>query len=179
MVMSQAAIDALMAQNAAGSDESGEEEDQLDQVITAEGGSPAADGDEGQGDGTVGALTDEERALVEAMATEEDDEDSAEPTPEETLAEDASADEDSKPTLRKWSASSTSTTDQLTDRVQDLEDKIGIIEASSAGSPAADSGDTAEIKHSLEQLTTTIQSLWNAVQQLTEQSQASLGFAAK
>ena len=156
MVMSQGAIDALMAAGAEGA--TAEENERAD-----------APGDE-----EIGALTDEERAIV-AAAAEEETEESA---PAEVIPA-AEPDEPSSPKMRTWSASATSQTDQLRDRVQDLEDKLSIIETSTMGAPEADPAAMAEIRQSLEQLTTTVQSLWSSVHQLTEHSQGSLGFAAK
>ena len=156
MVMSQNAIDSLMAANG-GAAEGDEEDAEL------------------EADNLLGALTDEERAVVEAVAAED-----APPELEvEVEVVQAPPDDDDKPKLRTWSASATTETDQMRERLQDVEDKLSIIEASTMGAPQADPVVLAEIRQTLEQLTATVQGLGAAVHQLTEHSQGSLGFAAK
>ena len=158
MVMSQNAIDSLMAANGGAAE--GDEEDA-----------------EVEADNLLGALTDGERALVEAVAAED-----ASPEPEVEVGVgvvQAPPDDTDKPKLRTWSASATTETDQIRERLQDVEDKVSIIEASTMGAPQADPVVLAEIRQTLEQLTTTVQGLGAAVHQLTEHSQGSLGFAAK
>lgn len=84
--------------------------------------------------------------------------------------------------VQTYSASGTSETEQLADRLQDLEDKLEIIEATALGGdngPAIDESALDEIRNSVEQLSATVQQVWTFLQELAQQSQDSLGFAAK
>lgn len=195
MVMSQAAIDALMTQNAAEQDEA--EDDGLDAIVQADekdavvpeasqaDATPAADadvdplGDSPAIDEPLGALSDEELAAVKALAA--DDSIPVADIPQSIEAGDDSVDA-AGVKMRRWSASSTSTNDQIKERVQDLEDKLTLLEANGIGAQPAESVDPqqlVEMKQTLDALTASVQGIAAALQQLTEASQASLGFAAK
>jgi len=133
-------------------------------------------------DPLAGALSEAELALVHAAAS---DDSPSEPSDAETVAAPAEAPDGADPVkMRRWSAASTSDTDQLRERVQDLEDKMGGLEATTmASSPSAGDGvdpqEVADLKQTIEQLAATVQSVAPALQQLTEHSQGSLGIAAK
>ena len=184
MVMSQAAIDALMAQSADGVED--DADDQLDAIASdaeldalaagddlpsasataapvpeaAAPETPAAIAPEAASDDVdplAGALSEAELALVHAAAS---DDSPSDPSDAETVAAPAEAPDGADPVkMRRWSAASTSDNDQLRERVQDLE--------------------APNLKQTIEQLTATVQSVAAALQQLTEHSQGSLGFAAK
>ena len=188
MVMSQSAIDALMSAN---QDEAEVEEDDgldagLDQAAAAEGVDMAATTDAEEAAKPkaedealdLGALTEEERAIVEAVAEETSGSDpqlaeveSAAPAPE--------AADEASPKVRTWSASATTQTDQIENRLKDIEDTLAILEASGPSASATDSAEVDGVKAAVDQINSTVQSLWSMVQALTEQSQASLGFNAK
>ena len=176
MVMSQAAIDALMAQNADPGDENAEALDEMaDEAQAAPQPQPEAQPEDEAPLG--GVLTEEERAAVEAAAQV----DAPAPVGPGAQVEPEVIEADGV-RLRKWSANSTTSNDKINDRVQELEDKLRQIEAAGLGaasSGSADPHELTEIKRAIEQLTTSIQTLWSSLQQLTEQSQGSLGFAAK
>jgi hypothetical protein len=168
MVMSQSAIDALMAANNAANGEDPQDEGALEAL--------SEDTEAGTSEDGPSALSADELAVVQAAAEEDG---GAAPTAEDTVAAPETPEEPT-PKLRTWSASATSQTDQLRDRVQDIEDKLSIIEASTLNAePTPDPVAMNEVKQIVDSLSTTVKSLWAAVQNLTEQSQASLGFAAK
>jgi hypothetical protein len=129
-----------------------------------------------------GGLSEAEIALGRAVAN---DDSPPEPNDAKNVAAPAEATDGADPVkMRRWSAASTSDNDQLRERVQDLEDKIGVLEATTvASTPSVGDGvdpqEVADLKQNIEQLTATGQSVSAALQQLTEHSQCSLGFAAK
>ena len=103
--------------------------------------------------------------------------------PQDTSAVAAPPADEAGVKMRRWSASATSESDQLKDRLQELEDKLAVIEATGLGEPAptggADAQDVVDLKLGLEQVTESIQTLWKSLHELTGHSQGSLGFAAK
>jgi hypothetical protein len=65
---------------------------------------------------------------------------------------------------RRWSASSTTDTDQLKERVQDPEDKVGLLESNamaneSSSNSGVDSQEVAELKKTIEVLTAQMQTV--------------------
>jgi hypothetical protein len=206
MVMSQAAIAALMAQNAHGVEDDADDpldaiasDAELDALAAGDdlpSASPtAAPAPEAAAPETPAATapepaSDDVNPLAGALSEAElhaaaSDDSPSEPSDAETVAAPAEAPDGADPAkMRRWSAASTSDTDQLRERVQDLEDKMGGLEATTmASSPSAGDGvdpqEVADLKQTIEQLAATVQSVAPALQQLTEHSQGSLGFAAK
>ena len=208
MVMSQAAIDALMSQNAGGDADDEEGDAVVDEqaaasaeTATAEApASPTAEAPAAEAapsaeeapaeppaaeapgqDALAGTLSPEERAVVEAAAAVEEVPDTA-PTEGSDTVTDTPGDEGGVK-MRRWSASATTDTDQLKERIQELEDKIAVIEATGLGEGSSASGadpqEVVELRAGLEQVTDSIQTLWRSLQELTDHSQGSLGFAAK
>lgn len=194
MVMSQAAIDALMTQNATEQDEA--EEDELDIVAQLEEKDAAAgvaapeavpeasapadplDDDSPAVEEPLGALSPEELAAVQALAA--DDSIAAADVPQQVEGSEETDAAGVK--MRRWSAASTSDNDQMKERIQDLEDKLTLLEATGVGAEPAEAIDPQQLvdmKQTLDQLTATVTGIAAALQQLTEASQASLGFAAK
>jgi hypothetical protein len=209
MVMSQAAIDALMTQNASEQEEAEDEElDAITQLEEKDAAPPKAAAPEAAapeaaapvaeaaadplGDDTptpaapeieepLGALSEEELAAVKAVA---DDDSLPVATPPQTMdgAENEGADDSAGVKMRRWSAASTSDNDQIKERVQDLEDKLTLLEATGLATEPAESVDPqalVDMKQQLDQLTASVQGIATALAQLTQQSQDSLGFAAK
>lgn len=189
MVMSQAAIDALMTQNATEQDEA--EDDELDALTQSEAATsapeavapaaaPAPDAADPVIEEPLGALSEEEIAAVKALA--EDDSLPVVAPPQSMEGDTQGTDDSAGVKMRRWSAASTSDNDQLKERIQDLEDKLTLIEATGVGSEPAETIDPqqlAEVKQTLAQLTVSVQGIAATLAQLTESSQASLGFAAK
>jgi hypothetical protein len=194
MVMSQAAIDALMTQNATEQDEA--EEDELDIVAQLEEKDAAAGvaapeavpeasapadplGDDSPAvEEPLGALSPEELAAVQALAA--DDSIAAADVPQQVEGSEETDAAGVK--MRRWSAASTSDNDQMKERVQDLEDKLTLLEATGVGAEPAETIDPQQLvdmKQTLDQLTATVTGIAAALQQLSEASQPSLGFAAK
>ena len=191
MVMSQAAIDALMSQNAGTDAEDDETVDQLD-AATAEQETPAQQAvpnepaseqpqanDEQPSDGEeidplAGTLSAQELERVQQMAA-------APPPPANAYAQkqetEPGASEEEGVRTRKWSASATPDSDLQT-RVQELEQKLTQIEAQK---PSGGVGDQQleEMRAAISQVSETLQGMMAALRQLTEQSKGSLGFAAK
>ncbi|MDA0797556.1 MAG: hypothetical protein O2826_12965 [Chloroflexi bacterium] len=197
MVMSQAAIDALMTQNASEQDEA--EDDELDAIVLAEDNdttaaapvaaeaeaTPAASadvdplGDDPAIEEPLGALTEEELAAVKALAA---DDSLPVADPPQTIEAGEESEDAAGVKMRRWSASSTSANDPIKERVQDLEDKLTLLESNGIGAQPAESVDPqqlVELKQTLDALTASVQGIAATLQQLTEASQASLGFAAK
>jgi hypothetical protein len=148
MVMSQAAIDALMTQNASEQDEA--EDDELDAVVQADdkdvaAAAPVASqaeatpatvadvdplGDDPAIVEPLGALTEEELAAVKALAA--DDSIPVAESPQ-TIEVGADSEDAAGVKMRRWSAASTGDNDQIKERVQDLEDKLTLLEANGIG----------------------------------------------
>lgn len=192
MVMSQAAIDALMAQSAAKDSSSDAEDDELIQdvveqaaeekaALMAEAAPPQPEEPEsGEAGGEeidplAGTLSAQELARVQKMAA-------GPPPPPNAFAQKVEGEQGAESTgvrARKWSASSTADSD-LKNRVQDLEAKLTQIEAQrpAAGGGASDR-QLEEMRTTIAQISETVQGMMAALRQLTEQSKGSLGFAAK
>ena len=81
------------------------------------------------------------------------------------------------PGVRSWSASATTETDKLNIRLDEMLARLEAIEAAPAA--AADEGAIEALRAALAQADATVQKLSAAVEQLTLQSQASLGFDAQ
>ena len=96
-------------------------------------------------------------------------------TPEEQPAEDEQS------AVRSWSASATTETDKLNTRIDEVEARLEAIEAvpAAAAGSTVDDGAIPELRAALAQANATVQRLSAAVDQLTLQSQASLGFDAQ
>ena len=83
-----------------------------------------------------------------------------------------------EPAVRSWAASATTETDKLNARFDELASRLEAVETAPAGA-APDQGSIDELRAALAQANATVQKLSAAVEQLTLQSQASLGFDAQ
>ena len=170
--MSQSAIDALIAAQAAGG---GEEEDEDAKAAAEEAAAEAAVAE-----------------LAEEVAEEVGEEPAPEPEPEPVAVSDqastaaaaapppaASAAASHK--VKTYAATGTSEIDKLKERVAELETKIAELEAKPA--PVAEAGPAPEAIEAMEarlhQMAVSVQQLTAALHALTSQSKASLGFAAQ
>jgi len=178
MVMSQAAIDALMAQNAA-KDHSVEGDDlaaDLDVVVTEETAAPVAEPavDE-EVDPLAGTLSAQELARVQQIA-------SAPPPPANAFAQvvdsEPAASEAAGPKPRKWAATGNGDTD-LKGRVQELESRLSVLQAQAPASSRPGDQQLEEMRTAIAEISETVQGMMAALRRLTEQSKGSLGFAAK
>ena len=105
------------------------------------------------------------------------------PAPEDPgTAEEEPAGLDSNTAVRSWSASATSETEKLNIRLGEVESRLKAVETAPPPAPpgaALDQGAIDELRGALAQASATIERLTAAVQQLTLESQASLGFDAQ
>ncbi len=116
-------------------------------------------------------------ALIAGQATEAAD-DAPAADDEPSAATDApGAGAAEPPAVRSWSASATTETEKLNARVGEVESRLEVIETAPAA--GADEGAIVELRGALAQANATVQKLVAAVEQLTLQSQASLGFDAQ
>ena len=104
-----------------------------------------------------------------------DDEPSAAADPGTAAEQPAARDE--QPAVHSWSASATTETQKLDARRGDVESRLETIEA--AAPAAAEGGAIDELRGALAQANATVQKLAAVFEQLTLQSQASLGFDAQ
>ncbi len=104
------------------------------------------------------------------------------PAPEASgTVEEEPAEVDSNPAVRSWSASATTETEKLHIRMGEVESRLKAVETAppAAAGAALDQGAIDELRGALAQAGATVERLTAAVQQLTLQSQASLGFDAQ
>ncbi len=111
----------------------------------------------------------------DASPAEDDDPSAATENP--AAEEEQPAEADAAPAVRSWSASATTETDKLSIRVGEVESRLKAVETADGGS--ADQGAIDELRGALARANATVERLSAEVQQLTLQSQASLGFDAQ
>ena len=111
----------------------------------------------------------------DASPAEDDDPSAATEGP--GAAEEQPAEADAAPAVRSWSASATTETDKLSIRMGEVESRLKAVETADGGS--ADQGAIDELRGALARANATVERLSAEVQQLTLQSQASLGFDAQ
>ncbi len=125
-------------------------------------------------------------ALIAGQATDGadgapagDGEPSAAPDPETAAEQPTELSE--QPLVRSWSASATTETEKLHIRMGEVESRLKAVETAppAAAGAALDQGAIDELRGALAQASATVERLTAAVQQLTLQSQASLGFDAQ
>jgi hypothetical protein len=180
MVMSQAAIDALMAQNTAKDSNADDEAviGDLDAVVAPETVAPTAQSTavEEEIDPLAGTLSAQELARVQQLAA------GAPPPPNafaQKVESEPSAPEAAGAKPRKWAAVSNGDGDLKT-RIQELEARMSVLQAAQApGAGRVPDQQLEEMRTAIAEISETVQGMMAALRRLTEQSKGSLGFAAK